>query len=184
MESNPYASPAALVADHEPNTHGLKYRSLWLMIVFFLISFGVYPLIWFFRRRPGLNRLDSPRKLPMWPLLLAVAFLGVEFVLGLVAGSEPVPDVIGPVGSGVMTVLQLVVGITMIIQCFRIRDIIQDHATPPPNPDERFVQQVQLSGLMTFFFSIFYLQWAINKYVVGRDPVIVRSRIPDTAIAP
>ena len=30
-----------------------------------------------------------------------------------------------------------------------------------------FVAQVQLSGLMTFFFSIFYLQWAINRYVVG-----------------
>jgi hypothetical protein len=26
---------------------------------------------------------------------------------------------------------------------------------------------VKLSGLMTFFFSIFYLQWAINRYVVG-----------------
>ena len=48
-----------------------------------------------------------------------------------------------------------------------IRDIIQDHATPPPDPDQRFVEQVQLSGVMTFFFSIFYLQWAINKYVVG-----------------
>jgi len=30
------------------------------------------------------------------------------------------------------------------------------------------VEPVQLSGLMTFFFSIFYLQWAINKYVGGR----------------
>lgn len=33
-----------------------------------------------------------------------------------------------------------------------------------------FVEQVQLSGLMTFFFSIFYLQWAINRYVVGDHP--------------
>jgi hypothetical protein len=167
MESNPYAPPTAHVADRESDKGGLKYRSLWLMIVFLLISFGVYYVIWFFRRRPGLNRLDSPRKLPMWPLLLTATSFGVQFVLGLVAGSEPVPDVIGPVGSGVLTLLQLVVGITMIIQCFRIRDIIQDHATPPLDSDQRFVEQVQLSGLMTFFFSIFYLQWAINKYVVG-----------------
>jgi len=167
MEYSPYAPPKARVADRESDTHVLKHRSLWLMIVFFLLSLGLYYLIWFFRRRPGLNRLDSPRKLPMWPLLLAAAFFGVQFVLGLVAGSEPVPDVIGPVGSGVLTLLQLVVGITMIIQGFRIRDIIQDHATPPPDPDQRFVERVQLSGLMTFFFSLFYLQWAINKYVVG-----------------
>ena len=169
MQSNPYAPPTAHVADHVPNTHGLKYRSLWLMIVFFVISLGVYYLIWFFRRRPGLNRLDSPLKLPMWPLLLTAAFLGMQFVLGLVAGfaSRSVPDFVGPVGSGMLTILQLVVGITMLIQCFRIKDIIQDHATPPPDPDQRFVEQVQLSGLMTFFFSIFYLQWGINKYVVG-----------------
>ena len=167
MESNPYAPPTAQVADRESDTYGLKYRSLWLMIVFLLISFGVYYVIWFFRRRPGLNRLDSPRKLPMWPLPLTAASFGVQFVLGLVAGSEPVPDVIGPVGSGVLALLQLVVGITMIIQCFRIRDIIQDHATPPLDSDQRFVLQVQLSGMMTLFFSIFYLQWAINKYVVG-----------------
>jgi TctA family transporter len=105
----------------------------------------------------------------MWPLLLLSALFGVQFVLGLVAGftSRPVPELIGPIGSGLLTLFQFVVGITMIIQCFRIRDIIQDHATPPPDPDQRFVERVQLSGLMTFFFSIFYLQWAINKYVVG-----------------
>ena len=166
MESNPYAPPTAQVADQE-DTYGLKYCSLWLMIVFVLISFGLYYLIWFFRRRPGLNRLDSPYKLPMWPLLLAAAFFVVTFVLALVAGSERVSSVIGPVGSGVLALFRLTVSITMIIQCFRIKDIIQDHATPPPDPEQQFaVEQVQLSGLMTFFFSIFYLQWAINKYVV------------------
>jgi len=177
MESNPYAPPTAHVADREPDTHGLKHCSLWLMIAFILISFGVYYLIWFFRRRPGLNRLDSPLKVPMWPLLLAAAFFGVTFVLGVVAGSRPVPDLIGPVGSGVLLLVRLVVGIAMIFQCFRIKDIIQDHATLPTDPGQRFVEQVQLSGLMTFFFSIFYLQWAINKYVVGRA-------VPDAAIAP
>jgi len=113
----------------------------------------------------------------MWPLLLAAAFFGVTFVLGVVAGSRPVPDLIGPVGSGVLLLVLLVVGIAMIFQCFRIKDIIQDHATLPTDPGQRFVEQVQLSGLMTFFFSIFYLQWAINKYVVGRA-------VPDAAIAP
>jgi hypothetical protein len=33
-----------------------------------------------------------------------------------------------------------------------------------------FTQPVRLSGLMTFFFSIFYLQWAINRYVVAAAP--------------
>ena len=103
----------------------------------------------------------------MWPLLLAAAIYGMLFALGLMQGADPSQDVIGPVSNNVITLLQLGAGITTIIQCFRIRDIIQDHATPPPDPDQRFVEQVQLSGVMTFIFSIFYLQWAINKYVVG-----------------
>jgi hypothetical protein len=41
MEFNPYAPPKASVADREPDTHGLKYCSLWLMIVFLFISFGL-----------------------------------------------------------------------------------------------------------------------------------------------
>jgi len=45
----------------------------------------------------------------------------------------------------------------MIIQAFRAKEMIEDHAA----------EQVKLSGVMTFFFSIFYLQWAINRYVVG-----------------
>jgi len=167
MEFNPYAPPKASVADRGSDTHGLKHRSVWLMIVFLFISFGLYYVIWFFRRRPGLNRLDSSRKIPMWPLLLTASIFGVQFVLGLVAGSEPLPDVIGPAATGALTLLRLVAGITIIIQCFHIKDIIQDHATPPPDPDQRFVERVQLSGLMTFFFSIFYLQWAIKKYVVA-----------------
>jgi hypothetical protein len=49
-----------------------------------------------------------------------------------------------------------------------IKDIIEDHAQGPGDPTERglFTPPVKLSGLMTFFFSIFYLQYAINKYVV------------------
>ncbi len=167
MESNPYAPPTAHVADPRLDAHGLKRRRLWVMAVFVVISLGVYYPIWFLRRRAGLNRLDSPHKLPVWPPLLNVAVVGVQFVLALVAGSEPVPDVIGPVGSGLLSLLQLTVVITMIIHCFRIRDIILDHVTLPPGPDGRSAQQVKLSGVMTFFFSIFYLQWAINKYVVG-----------------
>lgn len=167
MESNPYAPPTSHVADPKSDAHGLKRRSLWLMVVFMVISLGIYYPFWFLRRRAGLNRLDSPQKLPLWPPLLNVVFVGGQFVLALVAGSEQVPEVIGPIGSGLWALLRFGVAVAMIVQCFRIRDIIQDHATPTPDPDQRSVEPVQLSGVMTFFFSIFYLQWAINKYVVG-----------------
>ena len=59
MEVNPYAPPQAKVADPPPNSHGLKRRSVLVMVVFTIISFGLYYPIWWFRRRQGLNRLNS-----------------------------------------------------------------------------------------------------------------------------
>ena len=167
MESNPYAPPEAMVADPPPDSHGLKRRRVIVMVVFMIITFGLYYLVWWFRRRPGLNRLNSPKKLPLWPLLLVTALFTIQWFLGVFAGTTPVEQVIGAGGALLITLFQFVVGIVMIIQSFRVKDMIEDHATPDNESGPMFVEQVKLSGLMTFFFSIFYLQWAINRYVAG-----------------
>jgi hypothetical protein len=165
MPSNPYAPPQAVVADIEPETHGLKHRSVWLVVVFLLVSLGTYSVVWFFRRRPGLNRLDSDRKLPLWPLLVLTALYLGQFGLGLVSGGEPLPQVIGQTAFDVLRVAQFVIGLGMAFYCFRIKFIIEDHASSQDS-DVRSFQRVELSGIMTLFFSIAYLQWAINRYVV------------------
>jgi len=167
MVSNPYAPPAARVADAPPAVHGLKRRRVIVMILFVIVTLGLYYPIWWFRRRPGLNRLDSPKKLALWPLILLTALFAVQFVLGLVAGGRPLAEVIGPGAASLYLLCRLAVGIVMIVQTFRAKDMIEDHATPEAEPGPLSVEAVRLSGLMTFFFSIFYLQWAINRYVVG-----------------
>jgi hypothetical protein len=164
QETNPYAPPKVPVADR-PDSHGLNRRSVLLMFVFLFATFGFYYVIWFFRRRTKLNRLDSPRKLALWPLLLFSAVWVIQIVVGLVAGETPVDEALGTGTTLLLQLLQIVVGIVMIVQCFKIKDIIEDHAAPPVGAD-LFVERVSLSGLLTFFFSIFYLQWAINRYVV------------------
>jgi len=167
MEVNPYAPPQAKVADPPPNSHGLKRRSVLVMIVFTIISFGLYYPIWWFRRRQGLNRLNSPKKLAAWPLLLLVAVFVIQIGLAFAAGDTPLEEFIGAGPMLLVLLFRLGVGILMLVQTFRIKDMIEDHATPESDSGPMFVEQVQLSGVMTFFFSIFYLQWAINRYVAG-----------------
>ena len=164
LEANPYAPPKAPVADLS-DSHGLKRRRVLMMIVFLFVTFGFYYPMWFFRRRSKLNRLDSPRKLALWPLLAFSAVLVIQFVVALIAGETPVDQAIGTGPALALQLSQIVVGIVMIVQCFKIKDMIEDHAAPPAG-GELFVEHVSLSGLLTFFFSIFYLQWAINRYVV------------------
>ena len=159
---NPYAPPEAHVAT--PADTGLERRSVWLMVLLIFVTLGLYYPIWFWRRRNGLNRLDSPKKLEVWPL----AVFTVYFVAASVTGIVTTPDELFDGAPLVIRLVELAVGIMMIIQCFRIKDIIEDHVQGPDDTprEEMFRPPVKLSGLMTFFFSIFYLQYAINKYVI------------------
>ena len=148
---------------------GLKRRSVILVILFTLFSFGLYYAIWFLRRRAGLNRLDSPRKLRRWPFVLFIAFFVSQFILGLACAPRPVGEVIGPGGSLLLTLVQVAVGVLMLVQCFFTKDILEDHLAGPEDGSPRplFVERVTLSGVMTFLFQIYYLQYAINRYIVG-----------------
>jgi len=48
-----------------------------------------------------------------------------------------------------------------------IKDIIEDHLAAPDDGTmpSMFVERVQLSGLATFFLSIFYLQYTMNRHL-------------------
>jgi hypothetical protein len=165
---NPYAPPTADVAETATAT-GLKHRSVVVVFLLAIVTFGLYYPVWFFRRRSGLNRLDSSRKLALWPLVTFAVFLAFQFVLAVAAGDSTPEE---KWGSGVAVLLmlwQLGVSILMVVQCFVIKGIIEDHAQEAGGDAERglFKPPVKLSGLMTFFFSILYLQYAINKYAVA-----------------
>ena len=172
MDTNPYAPAATTVADAPLDSHGLKPRRVLVMIVFMIVSFGLYYPLWWLRRRAGLNRLNAAKKLPLWPILLLATLFAVQIGIGLAAGDTPLEQVVGDGGVLFLAMFQLGVGVVMVIQSFRVKDMIEDHATPESASGPMFVEQVQLSGLMTFFFSIFYLQWAINRYDVGEKPSV------------
>ena len=143
----------------------LKRRSPVMMIVFFVVTLGVYFPIWFLRRRAALNRLDSPRKLQRWPFLLALAFFVFQIILAIASDPEK------PIGNGsfLFSFVRLVVALLIVVQCFIIKDILEDHLAGPDDTvsDSVLSDRVRLSGLMTFFFQIFYLQHVINRHIVG-----------------
>ena len=175
METNPYVPPKAAVADISPT--GLKRRSLILMIVLSIVTFGLYYPIWFLRRRAALNRLDSPRKLRLWPFVIVITWFVFQFIAGIAAGfiagiaaGSALPErAIGARAALLLNVVQLAVGILMLVQSFFTKDILEDHLVGPGDrvPNPLFVDTVKLSGVMTFLFQIFYLQYVINRYIAG-----------------
>ena len=167
METNPYAPPKAVVADI--SSANLKRRSLILMLVLMVVTLGLYYPIWFLRRRAALNRLDSPRKLRKWPFVVFIVWFVLQVVLGIAAGSAPLEQVIGRGDVLMLNLLQLAFGILMLVQNFFTKDILEDHLAGPGDqiPNPLFVDTVKLSGLMTFLFQIFYLQFVINRHIAG-----------------
>ena len=164
METNPYSPPTVPVADIGPI--GLKRRSVIVMIALSVLTLGLYYSIWFLRRREALNRLDSPRKLRQWPFVVAIVWFVFQFLLG-VANGVAGQQVIGDGAATLLTVVRLGVGVLMVVQCFFTKDILEDHFAGPGDQvtTPMFAETIQLSGVMTFIFQIFYLQYAINRYL-------------------
>ena len=147
---------------------GLWRRSVIAMIALTMATFGLYFSIWFLRRRAALNQLDSPRKLPAWPFVLALAIAVLRLVVAFATGTPPPSDA-SPM-LALVTTAQLAVGILIIVQCFFIKNILEDHLAPAGGVLGHLSDEsAKLSGLLTFFFSIFNLQYVINTRVVMSD---------------
>jgi hypothetical protein len=167
LNANPYAPPTAAVAD--PSRVLLQKRSVVLMIVLTILTVGFYLPIWFLRRREALNQLDSPRKLQVWPFAAVIAVMTADLfvnVLILVQG----PGAVSPEVALIIALARLGFAINLIVQCFKTKDILEDHlAGPADGMGTLFTERVKLSGLMTFFFQPLYLQYIINRDIVGRE---------------
>jgi len=164
MDTNPYSPPKSAVAD--PST-GLKRRSVIVMILLSLVTLGVYYPIWFLRRRAAFNRLDSPRKLQQWPFVVALVWFVFVFGLGIANGLAAPGKAIGDGTALLVMIVRLAVGILMVVQSFFIKDILEDHFAGPGDHvgNPMFADTVKLSGVLTFLFQIYYLQYAINRYL-------------------
>ena len=157
-DDQPYAPPSSgPIPDGHPE---LPRTSVLLMIFLTLVTLGLYIPYWFLRRRRAFIHL-APEADSVNLLTFAVAGgTAVAWVLGFLSGlllgasapSTPLQQwtTMFDFGSRILT----------IILSFQIKSILE------ANHPER------LSALGTFFLSLFYLQYKINR--MGQtDPVAV-----------
>ncbi|HYT73642.1 MAG TPA: hypothetical protein VEL79_02735 [Vicinamibacterales bacterium] len=143
----------------------LKQRGVLLMIGLTLVTGGLYYPLWFLRRLSALNRLNAPRKLRVWPFLLLLALTLIRLIVFIRSG-PPRPHPADAL-SLLLRLVSLAVGILILVQCFFIKDMLEDHLSGPEGDvsSSIFSESVKLSGLMTFFFGIYYLQHVINENI-------------------
>lgn len=127
---------------------------------------GVYIPYWFLSRRNGLNRLHADRKVPLTPIIILLvlycldAVATVAGVLGIQIGASNISNGITLIGLAITLFL-----------CFRIRSMLNQHlGSERVSGGAAFLfGSEQVSGGAIFFFTIYYLQYKINRLPAAPD---------------
>lgn len=138
--------------------------SILLMLGLMIISLGIYGPIWFLRRRDALNKLSSSEKLGSGAAIfvLVIFCISLLFIPILILSTDLSIAIALDVVDSLIT---LVGGIIMLVLAFKVRGILDDHC------NKHLGMNVSFSGVATFFFTIFYLQYRMNRLpvLVGRN---------------
>ena len=146
LEVNPYQAPSSNVPAPGGRAELPKLPVI-AMIGLEVITLGFYGPYWFLSRRRTLNRLVPWDELGWFLPVFQVVFMAVSLTAAVVfdvvlEAPLPIPE----------RTFDLVVGITGLVVSFRVKGMLED-----AYPDDGY------SGLWTFLFREFYLQYKINR---------------------
>jgi hypothetical protein len=146
-----YAPAAAPVAG-TPVPPDMHWVLVWLLAA---VTFGIFGLVWIFKQVGFVQRIDPASKAKMlFSLgLLAVAAQIVLMVVGVVMRSMAFMAIMGMVGM----LLYMGAIVCWLIAIFGMRtSLIRYYNTVEPIG-------LQLSGVMTFFFTFLYFQYHFSR---------------------
>lgn len=154
--------PTCYYSDTQSNhVERIKKYNVAYLIIICLVTAGIFVPIWFLKNVQAINSLKSNIKINYntFLILLIMTIISKAFLIAsFVYDSMGINDTMMMLEI-VSETLDLVIGIMIIIQAFKVKAIISDHFITYLDHDDK------LSILATFFFTIFYLQYKINRFV-------------------
>ncbi|WP_018014577.1 DUF4234 domain-containing protein [Teredinibacter turnerae] len=150
--ANPYSAPQSEV--NAPSAGKLSAIfprfTAWAVFGLGVITLGIYSFYWLFSRTRQINPVIEN---PISPLFMG-ATLGLYFI-GF-ASNIPLGN---PTVTMVLSLLSLAGSIMFVIWAFRLRSRIHQVANISVSDPSR------IGPILTFFFSVIYLQYKINQYI-------------------
>jgi hypothetical protein len=148
----------------------IKKTPVFHVLFYIVITAGVYTPFWFLNRREQINNLHSEEKLGTRIFMILIVLSSISLFLaifstilvfkGEMLNTEKYSTMMMGIDS-ISNLLSLVIGITVLIQTFKVRSILKDHFV------KHLGQNLSFSLLATFFFYICYLQYKINRLEEG-----------------
>jgi len=128
----------------------LPKMNVFLLIVLSSVTLAIYIPVWFLRRRDWLNSLSTTEKLgSVLPIVVLVIYC-ISLLLLLFMPDETLSDTID-------SLISLIGGIITLVLAFSVRRILIEHFK------DKLGMNISFSGVATFFFTIWYLQYKINR---------------------
>ena len=122
----------------------LQKKSVFAIIILSIVTLGVYVPVWFLKQRNALNNLNSEKKINWDPyILLIFSIISIILIVPTI--------IIGGWVNIISDIINWAIAINIILLSFSVRRILKEH------------YNIDISGLATFFLSIWYLQYKINK---------------------
>lgn len=139
----------------------LKKVPVIFVIFFALLTLSIYIPVWFLMRRSALNAMQSREKIGRMFFIFVIVLYSIDGILYLVSTTLPwgiYPDLmLGMAVYKIYLCIHLIIGIMIIYQGFKVRQIILDHA------QSCYGYTMKFNRFLTFFFVIYYLQFKINQ---------------------
>lgn len=156
-----------------------KEKSIILLVIFSIITLGIYNVFWYSRRRPEFSNLETKKKLPKFLTTIYLIITFAAVLSGLVFTLSLSPEKMGTFyqnASTLQTIMLIVFLAGSILQfvlslflAFISRGIINEAIKFNKNT------QKTISGILTFIFGVFYLQYEINRVVNDTEGESVKA---------
>lgn len=134
------------------NGKTLGHSSVGLLVLAVIFTCGIYSFVWFFERRKQLEQLQTPTRLAKQWLVLLPVLAAVSIAAGIIGGESGDSPF-----RGLGSLLNLVETALFIFISFVIRRILNEYY------NQHLQLGVPISAVLTFFFTIFYLQYKMNR---------------------
>jgi len=129
----------------------LRKKNILLMILFTLITYGIYQPIWFLKQISAINNLKSKEKLTNTPFIFVIVIYGISVLFLLIYNTTQFNiDLID-------SLINLTGAIIILVMSFKVRRIMHQYFNVV------LKKNIKFSKIYTFLFTIYYLQYKINR---------------------
>jgi len=125
-------------------------KNILLMIFLVFITLGIYIPLYFLKLKKNTDTLKISKKPKSTVIYLLLLFSILEVILIFSSVNYPIADMI----ANIFYYVDLII---ILVLAFQFKDILNNYF------NNELKKNISFSGVLTFFFTIFYLQYKINK---------------------